>query len=293
MVAVVFYLLYNKLMHTQPFFSVIIPTFNRVKFLKKAVDSVLGQTFDDLELIVVDDGSTDGTKELISSYTDERIKYLHGTNRGVASSRNRGLFQSKGLFIAFLDSDDYWLNVKLEKIKEHIDSYPEIKVFHTEEIWYRRGELLNQRRKHKKPSGDVYKKALPLCCISISTAVIKKEVFERIGAFDEDFEACEDYDFWLRVTNEYEIKLIPEYLTIKDGGRPDQLSSRIWGLDRFRIKALEKMLSSGKLSSDAYKTTLMELEKKCRVFSLGCEKRGKKREASIYKDLPLKYSVSL
>lgn len=277
-------------MDTQPFFSVIIPTFNRMGFLEKAVESVLSQTFDNLELIVVDDGSTDETGEFISSCSDKRLKYLYQTNSGVSKTRNKGLSEAKGLFIAFLDSDDYWLKVKLEKIKKEIDSSPGTKVFHTEEVWYRRGELLNQKRKHKKPSGYVYQDALPLCCISISTCVIKKDVFEKIGTFDEDFEACEDYDFWLRATNEYEVKLLPEYLTIKDGGRPDQLSSKVWGLDRFRIKALDKMLSSGILSKEAYKVTFREFEKKCRIFSSGCEKHGKKEEASHYKDLPLKYS---
>ncbi|MGB3081915.1 MAG: glycosyltransferase family 2 protein, partial [Candidatus Omnitrophota bacterium] len=129
----------------------------------------------------------------------------------------------------------------------------------------------------------------PLCCISISTAAINKEVFGEIGTFDEILKACEDYDFWLRVTNKYEVKLIPEYLTIKDGGRPDQLSASVWGLDRFRIMSLEKMLSSRDLSKENYADTLSEFRKKCKIFAAGAEKKGRVATASFYISLPEKY----
>lgn len=276
-------------MGAQTFFSVIIPTYNREPFLRKAVDSVFGQTFRDLELIVVDDGSSDGTGELMSSYRDSRLAYLYQPNGGVSKARNKGLAEAKGAFIAFLDSDDRWVPEKLQKAREYIALFPGINIFHTEEVWYRNGELLGQKKKHEKPTGRVYGKALPLCCISISTAVVKREVFDAVGRFDESLEACEDYDLWLRVTSRYDVKLINEYLTIKDGGRPDQLSSSIWGLDRFRIKALEKMLSSGTLSVKDRELTFAELEKKCRVFASGAEKRGNTEIAEYYKTLPLKY----
>lgn len=280
-------------MNAQPFFSVIIPTFNRKPFLEAAVNSVLGQTFRDFELIIIDDGSCDGTRELISSYSDERLNYIYQTNSGVSCARNKGLEASKGLFIAFLDSDDHWRKDKLEKTISRIKECPGVSIFHTEEVWYRGKSLLNQKEIHRKPSGFVYKNALPICCISISTATVKRDVFDSVGAFDESLEACEDYDFWLRATSKYEVKLIPEELTIKDGGRPDQLSSSVWGLDRFRIKALEKMLTSRSLSPENYALTLKELEKKCRIFSLGAKKRGKLDAAFFYENLPQKYSNRL
>ena len=146
---------------------------------------------------------------------------------------------------------------------------------------------MNQKKKHKKPTGLVYTKALALCVIGFSTAVVKKQVFERVGMFDETFEACEDYDFWLRSTNKYEVKLIPESLTIKDGGREDQLSSSIWGLDRFRIKALEKMLESNDLTPKKIEATLEEFRKKCNIFAKGAKKRGKIKEATFYTNLSL------
>lgn len=276
-------------MDSQIFFSVIIPAYNREKFLKKCVDSVFRQSYPHFELIIVDDGSTDGTKGLISSYDDKRILYFYQDNKGVSRARNKGLELARGGFIAFLDSDDRWTGDKLEKSLRYIREYPEICIFHTEEIWYRKGRLLKQLPVHKKPDGHVYRNALPLCCISISTAVIKRTVFDDIGVFDEDLEACEDYDFWLRATNKYDVKLIPEDLTLKDGGRPDQLSSSVWGLDRFRIKALKKMISSGDLSAENRKATMNELRKKCDIFARGCEKRGKTEDAEYYRGFPGKY----
>lgn len=271
-----------------PFFSVIIPTYNRRNLFEVALGSVLSQTYADFELIVVDDGSADQTGELIKSLNDSRIRYLYQENHGVAHARNRGLGISKGRFVAFLDSDDRWVPQKLRRIREFIDRYPGILIFHTDEIWYKGGRLINQKKKHEKPSGYVYANALPLCCIGISTAVVAKEVFERIGLFDERLPACEDYDFWLRATHVYEVKLISEFLTIKDGGRKDQLSSQ-WGLDRFRIQALEKMLLSQSLNNEEYKLTYAELLRKCRIYASGAKKRGRIEESKRYGELGGKY----
>lgn len=279
-------------MNTQIFFSVIIPTYDRKPFLKKAVDSVLTQSYSDLELIVIDDGSSDGTDSLLSSYSDERITYVYQENQGVSCARNKALEIAKGKFIAFLDSDDWWKPEKLSVAHKYIKKYPGIKIFHTNETWFRGGKLLDHKEKHKKPTGRVYRNMLPLCCISMSSSIIAKEVFRKIGAFDEALEACEDYDFLLRATNEYEVKLIEDELTLKDGGRADQLSSSVWGLDRFRITALEKMLSSEKLSKADSLATYTELKKKCDIFALGCEKRGKVQEAEKYRKLATKYIKS-
>jgi glycosyltransferase involved in cell wall biosynthesis len=271
-----------------PFFSVIIPTYNRRHLFDIALKSVLNQTYKDFEVIVVDDGSTDQTNEVIKNFDDARIKYLYQENHGVSHARNRGLGISRGKFIAFLDSDDRWVPQKLRRVKQLIIQYPEICIFHTEEIWYKGGRLLNQKKKHEKPSGYVYLKAVSLCCIGMSTAVVMREVFEKIGLFDESLPACEDYDFWLRATHSFEVKLISENLTIKDGGRTDQLSSQ-WGLDKNRIRALEKMLSSNSLNEEEYKLTHGELVKKCQIYALGAEKRGRLKESNLYNGLASKY----
>jgi len=274
-----------------PQFSVIIPTYNRREFLQKAVATVLSQTFGDWELIIVDDGSTDDTAAMVAGYTDARIRCVVQENQGPAAARNYGLRLATAPWAAFLDSDDWWLPEKLQRAQEFIERCPEISVFHTKEVWFRRGKFLPQKRRHQKPDGRVYRQALPLCCISISTAVVRRSVFEQVGVFDESFEACEDYDLWLRITSRYEVRLIPEALTEKDGGRPDELSVRIWGLDRFRIRALVKMLETGELAPEDQSATVAELVKKCRIFAQGARKRGRIREAQDYERLAGRYEL--
>ena len=277
-------------MGKQIFFSVIIPTYNRKKFLEKSVTSVLEQSYDNFELIIVDDGSRDETDLLMNRFTDSRISFIKQSHSGVSRARNTALHAAKSGFCAFLDSDDLWRKEKLEKAVQYIQKFPAISIFHTEEVWYRNGKLLNQKKKHKKPTGFVYKKTLPLCAIGMSTSIVKKQVFEKVGIFDENLQACEDYDFWLRASHKYEVKLIPFSLTIKNGGRPDQLSSGIWGLDRFRIKALEKMLNLRGLNSEDFAATLTEFRKKCKIFAEGAKKRGKTEEFEFYMKLRDKYN---
>lgn len=262
-------------------YSVIIPTYNRKKHLVYAIESVLGQTLNDLELIVVDDGSTDGTCSVVESYNDFRIKYVRIPHKGVSFARNTGVSLAEGEYIAFLDSDDRWVDNKLEITEQYIDRYPEILLFHTEETWYRKGKLLGQKKKHRKYSGFIYDKCLPLCCIGMSTTVAKSELFLESGMFDTALPACEDYDFWLRVCSEFEVKLIPEALTLKDGGRDDQLSNQP-GLDRYRVYALEKMLNSARLTPEHRGMTYRELVNKCKIYANGARKRRKYKEAEFY-----------
>ncbi len=270
-----------------PLFSVVIPSYNRKNFLKKSIDSVLNQNIRDYELIVVDDGSTDSSILLVADYRGKGLTYIRTSNLGVSHARNTGIKNSRGSYIAFLDSDDCWESSKLEHVLESINNFPDINIFHTEETWFKNEKLLNQKKKHRKPDGHVYKKCLPLCCIGMSTSVIKRTLLDEIGMFDETMPVCEDYDFFLRATLENKVKLIPLSLTIKDGGRVDQLSNQP-GLDKYRIYALEKMLNSGHLSGENLELTISELEKKCTIYARGLEKRGKIVEAKKYWD-KLKY----
>ncbi len=264
------------------YFSVIIPTYNRRDFLPKAVDSVLNQSFKDLELIVVDDGSTDGTGHMLKNYKDERLIYLRQENGGVSRARNRGLEQAMGRYIAFLDSDDWWLKDKLKKTRETIDHNPGYNIFHTQEKWYRNGQILNQKKKHRKPSEYVFKRCLRLCCISISTSVVKRDIFKEVGVFDVNFPACEDYDFWLRVAARYPVYLIDRVLTEKEGGHSDQQSRKYMGMDRFRVKAITKLMDSGILSQKQYREAFTELKRKCKIYANGCFKRDKQEEGQKY-----------
>lgn len=265
----------------KPRFSVIIPTYNRINFINLCIDSVLAQTYSDFELIVVDDGSMDHTISRMSEYAGKGLNYIRIDHRGVSGARNEGIKIARGDYIAFLDSDDRWDKEKFSKTAEYIKKFPNINIFHTDEIWYKEGKVLNQKKKHKRPSGYVYPNCLPLCCIGMSTSVVKKELFDEIGLFDESMPACEDYDLWLRACYDHEVILIPEPLTIKDGGRKDQLSNQP-GLDKYRVYALKKMLKSGLLNEKQNEITRKELLKKSRIYANGALKRGKSEEAEKY-----------
>lgn len=274
-----------------PFFSIIIPVYNRKNLLKIAVDSVLNQSFSDFELIIVDDGSQDEIGKIFKGMDSARLIYLFQRHQGVAAARNLGILQAKGEFICFLDSDDRFRREKLRISYEYVKKYPGYKVFHTEEIWYRKGGLLAHKKHHKKPKGWVFGFALKICCISISTACIKREIFTEIGRFDKNLKVCEDYDFWLRVTARYPVKLIPEFLTIKEGGRFDQQSKKYPALDKYRIYTINKLLKSGILDPEQKELALEELHRKCRIYIQGAEKRNKIRAAGYYKKLLDSYSL--
>jgi glycosyltransferase involved in cell wall biosynthesis len=274
---------------SSPEVSVIIPTRNRASYLREALASVLGQTFfraegkGSIEILVIDDGSTDDTEEAVR-VLEGPIRYVRQGPKGVSPSRNRGLALSRGKFIAFLDSDDLWEPGKIEIQVRHMRSHPEEMVSLTEEIWIRRGVRVNPRNIHRKHTGWVFDKFLPLCLLSLSTALFRREVFDEIGVFDEGLPACEDYDLGLRLAARYPVHLHPEFLTVKRGGHPDQLSRAFWGMDRFRVRALEKILVTP-LSEDQKRLVRREIVRKSRILAQGFEKRGKREEAEYYRRL--------
>lgn len=267
----------------KPRVSAIIPTYNRGWSIRDAVQSVLAQSYDDFELIVVDDGSTDNTKELLLKY-ENKIKYIYQDNKGVSSARNSGIKESRGKYISLLDSDDIWRKKKLYEQIKLIDGNPGIRVCYTNEIWYKNGKHLNQKKKHRKYSGNIFEKCLPLCIISASSVIIAREVFDDVGLFDEDFEVCEDYDLWLRIAMNYNVHFIDKKLIVKRGGHPGQLSEKYWGMDRFRIKSLLKLLKTD-MSSECRKAVISEICKKSEILIKGLKKRGKEKEAQYYEKL--------
>ncbi len=263
-----------------PITSVIIPTYNRWPLVVEAVDSVLAQSFQDIEIIVVDDGSTDGTTNRLAKF-DGRLRLFTTTRRGVAAARNFGVSQAQGCYVAFLDSDDLWLPGKLETQIAFLDRHPEIQICQTDEIWVRNGVRVNPKAMHRKPSGDIFVRSLDLCLISPSAVMMTRELFQRIGGFDESFPVCEDYDLWLRVTSVYSVPLIPEALVVKRGGHADQLSRSLWGMDRYRVLALQKILRSG-LDGVPRTAARDVLRRKVLILAQGARKRGKEQEARDY-----------
>ena len=267
-----------------PQVSVIITTYNRAVMVTEAVESVLAQEMTDFELIVVDDGSTDETEERLSIF-GSRLKYYQQENAGVSAARNRGLEFSTAPLVAFLDSDDLWLPAKLQVQHNYMMEHPEVHICQTEEIWWRNGQRVNPKKHHRKPSGEIFRRSLNLCLVSPSAVMMRRELFERVGYFDEELPAAEDYDLWLRVSVEYPVPLLPHPLVIKRGGHLDQLSARS-GIDRYRIKALEKLLKSGRLSTEQYRWAWRVLRRKCEIYGQGCLKWGKVQEGERYLALP-------
>jgi glycosyltransferase involved in cell wall biosynthesis len=268
---------------TRPLVSVVIPTYNRCNWLSRAIESVLRQTYSPFELIVVDDGSTDGTPELLEAYGDG-IRVIRKENTGVSGARNAGIRAAKGELIALLDSDDRWLPEKLEHQVAFFKASPRAMICQTEEIWIRNGIRVNPKRRHRKFSGMIFEKTLALCLVSPSAVMIRTALFREVGLFDENLPACEDYDLWLRICWKYPVHLIRMPLIVKHGGHPDQLSA-MPELDKYRIHALVKILRDHRLSQNQRKAALATLAAKCSVYAGGCRKRGRLDEAGYYERL--------
>lgn len=274
---------------TPPLVSVIIPTYNRGWILKEAVDSVLAQDFDSFELIVVDDGSSDDTPQILAAYGD-RLRVIRQPNRGVSAARNRGIAAAGGEFIALLDSDDLWLPPKLARQMQFFQKTPAAAICQTQEIWIRKGTRVNPKKRHRKFSGLIFERSLQLCLVSPSAVMIRKSLLEEVGGFDEDLPACEDYDLWLRISCRHPVHLIDEPLIIKRGGHPDQLSA-MPGLDQYRIRSLKKLLAENFLSDIQRRAAGRTLQKKCRIFAAGCRKRGRHDQARYYETLAARHRI--
>lgn len=253
--------------------SVVIPSYNRLPTLIRAIDSVIAQTSEVEEIIVVDDGSTDNTAAEISERYPQ-LKLLRQANSGVSSARNHGIRQANGDWIALLDSDDSWLPKKIECIRSAYHQNPSISLFHSDEIWIRNGVRVNAMNKHKKSGGWIFQQGLPLCVISPSAVVIRRKLFDAVGLFDESLPACEDYDLWLRICHRFPVHYIEHPLINKYGGHEDQLSNQYWGMDRFRIRALRNLLAGADLNQDDLEAVETTLEHKLEILLKGANKHG-------------------
>ena len=263
--------------------SVVIPTFNRISLVARAIDSVLKQSLNPYEIIVVDDGSDDGTSEMIQNKY-KSIKLIQQQNNGVSAARNNGIKHAKGDWIALLDSDDEWTEKKLDNQVDRLIKTPEYDFCHTNEIWIRNGVRVNQRKKHEKYGGYIFDKCLDICRISPSSVLFRKNILDHVGWFDDQLPVCEDYDLWLRITAEYRILFIDDPLIIKYGGHDDQLSHGVEGIEFFRIKSLENLLERSELSTDNRILSIQMIIKKYNIYLNGLVKRKKQGEADQIKE---------
>jgi len=247
--------------------SVIIPTHNRSKFLTKTINSVLNQSIEVNEIIVIDDGSTDDTKELILSYKNDKIKYIFQNNKGVSSARNTGIGLAKNQWLCFLDSDDIWHEDKILKQIEFHTKNAHIFFSHTDELWMFNNKIIKQKKHQLKPSGFCFEENILNTLIGASTIMIHKKVLQDVGYFDETLIACEDYDLWLRILLKYELGLISEKLITKIAGHENQLSFTTKMMDKYRISAMLKHQHT------QYKNLILkEIIKKCDILITGAIK---------------------
>ena len=272
--------------------TVIIPTFNRAKLLRRALDSVFAQkTTVRMEVIVVDDGSTDDTQRMLSHHFPQ-VSVIKQENQGVSAARNAGINAARGNWIALLDSDDVWQPNKIRRQLEALKTAPEYLVCHTDEIWIRHGIRVNYMKKHKKRGGHIFRHCLPRCIISPSSVLIHCQIFYELGLFDESLPVCEDYDLWLRLCTRYPVLYLHETLMTKYGGHVDQLSRRVWGLDRFRIFALEKIIKEPTLSEELRQEAIGTAIEKIRIYLNGAGKRNNMRHTAHFIRLLEEYTTS-
>ena len=264
--------------------SVVIPTYNRINLLERAVNSVIRQTKNAFEIIVVDDGSDDNSSEMVKQKFGSVI-LVRQENCGVSAARNRGIEISKGDWIALLDSDDEWKPNKLEKQINALSEDPDCFFCYTNETWIRNGVRVNQGKRHKKYGGYIFDKCLDICRISPSSVLFKKSILEHVGLFDNELHVCEDYDLWLRICAKYPVLFVEEPLLRKFGGHDDQLSKKFWGMDRFRVEALYKIIKLGNLTESQKQKAIDMLIHKCSILSSGFTKRGNYQAAKKYKCL--------
>lgn len=275
-----------------PAVSVIIPTYDRLPLLEEAVSSVRAQTLREVEIIVVDDGSRDGTFAWLCEQPDLRALRLE-QRRGPSAARNLGAAAARAPYLAFLDSDDLFRPDKLRRQLALLEAEPELGLCHCDEIWLRGGRELRQRAKHEKRGGRIFEHCLPLCRISPSAAVLRRTVFEALGGFDEELEVAEDYELWLRLTCSHPVGFIAEPLTIKRGGHQGQLSERYGQIEKFRIEALRRVLLRAPLDAEQRRLALAELRRKCSIYAAGARKRGRAEEAATVEELPARLLVEL
>ncbi len=280
--------------------SVIIPTRNRLSYLKRAIRSVMLQSYQGWDLWIIDDGSTDGTStwvldELIFQGTQSSTKslpHIHSpphfptpsthspiyyvrtpTSLGVSHARNLGIQLSQGPWVAFLDSDDEWLPHKLEKQVQWAQE-SSLHIVHGEEIWFRHNTRVNPKKKHQKSGGRIFKRSVDICCISPSTVMIHKNLFLTEGLFKESFPVCEDYDLWLRLSAKYDVGFIKEPLIKKYGGHKDQLSRQYVAMDYWRVRSLMSLKDAPYLSDNENDYLKKSLRERARLLIQGYKKHN-------------------
>lgn len=247
--------------------SIVVPAYNSQRTILETIQSVQDQTFNDFEIIVIDDGSTDKTLETLYSIKDARLRVFSYENAGVAIARNRGIYHSKGEFIAFLDSDDLWTSDKLESQLAYLQASPDAGVAYS---WTCFMDVSEQGSVEFIPSptyafsGNVYERLLVSDFVhSGSNVLVRKQAVQSVGDFDQSCAGCEDWDYWLRLSAKWNFVVVPKYQILYRRAS-GSTSSRVESMRNAALIALDKAYSSAPANLQYLKTqTLANLHKYC------------------------------
>ena len=233
---------------------------------------MMTQSYKDWDLWIIDDGSTDKTNAWVfNELLPKNINYVRTKNLGVSHARNLGIELSRGPWVAFLDSDDEWLE---HKLTTQIQLAKEHSIIHSGEIWIRNGIRVNPHKKHRKSGGRIFKRSVDLCCMSPSATIVHRDLFLSEGLFREDFPVCEDYDLWLRLTSKFDVGFIEQPLIKKHGGHKDQLSRKYFAMDYWRVKSLMELKNSPNLNKDENKHLQESLRKRAEILLKGYKRHN-------------------
>lgn len=264
--------------------DVVIPAYERVALLTEAIESVLAQSYSDLRLIVVDDASPEPLQDKLS-IREARLQFVRlNKNLGPAGARNAGVAGGESPLIAFLDSDDLWLETKLAKQVAQFAADSALQWTHCNEVWYRNGEVVLQRSEHRKQGGVFLERAFDRCLIANSAVVFRRSFYERHGGFNPHFPICSDFELWLRMLADAPIGFLEEALVKKRAGDWPQVSSTP-ETDRYRVLALHRFYREKRHSSltDQQRDVLLaEAEKKCQILIKGAKKYNKPAREKRY-----------
>jgi len=274
-------------MANNPTVSVIIPTYNRTHLIGRAIQSVLEQSYQDFEIIVVDDGSTDNTEEAIKKFQeqDKRIKYIkHEKNRGGSAGRNTGIKAAKGKYIGLLDDDDEWLPEKLEKqVIKFQNSSEKVGVIYSGFCYVseKSGKIVSKIIPHLR--GDVYINLLESCILGSPTPLIKKRCFQKAGFFDETLPSCQDWDMWIRLSKYYDFDFVPDILA-KHHVHGSQISADLNAKIVAREKLMEKYWIDLSKNPQSFSVILKRLG--ILYFLAGNQRKGRKYLLKSIKENP-------
>ena len=238
---------FNIVTNNLPLVSVILPTYNCAAFLPHSIGSILAQTYNSYEIIVVDDGSTDNTKEVLYPFM-QRIKYiLLEQNKGLPTARNIGILSAQGKYIAFIDADDLWLPEKLQTDIEYFETHPEVSMVYSKHLNIdQNGRMLDEASQKRLPSGNIFTQLFSeQNFIITSSVVVRKEIFETTGLFYEQLSNCQDWDMWLRIAFYFKVGGINTPL-VKYRHNPHSLSKNRNNVLKYQKMVIDKIYSNFK-----------------------------------------------